>query len=79
MCDQFVGNKSVASKMPAENFSPVRLIVGWLGNIFLRKRRVLRTSELSPDLLRDIGLENAGQKTGSLEEKWRRELDHLSR
>lgn len=79
MCNQVLSNKSVVSEASSESLSIVRLIRRWLGYFSSEKRKVLRTSELSPDILRDIGLEDTRRRSGSLDENWRRELDQLSK
>jgi hypothetical protein len=59
--------------------SLVHLITALAGGIFSKRRRRLTQADLSPELMRDIGLEQAPSHIRSHEENWRRELELLSR
>jgi hypothetical protein len=59
--------------------SLVHLIIELGGGILSKRRRRLTQTDLTPELMRDIGLEEAPPHLRSFEENWRRELELLSR
>jgi hypothetical protein len=59
--------------------SLVHLITDLGKNFSFKRRKYLTAADLTPELMRDIGLEEAPPRLKSLEENWRRELELLSR
>lgn len=79
MSDHVCCEQNTASRKSGVVFSPVRFISSLLSASSAPKRVRLHRSDLTPELRKDIGFEEAPRGISSLDQKWQEELDRQSR